>query len=335
MTTPPPLEPARTLDEPPVTGAFDQPADGGVVPEHRPSTQGLRETAPRRDPSPPAASPSVSSTPVPPERDGVASAGRARRSYVLTAQSVLLAMVATGFILMFTLIEPSPRWLVLLGTALTTLALDGVLRAGRRAAFAEGGLDTQPLLLVPALYMLTMPVFVEHATLGFAMPVVALAAGAGYGALVVGQLSSAREFDPGRQLGRFIAAAATYLVAFGLFALVFLFGVAQQPASLAVGLAAMLLAAEILREGEIDPAETLLYAVVTGLVVAEVRWLMHYLPIDGYAGALTLLLAFYLTTGLLHSHVVRQLSRSVATTYAEVGLGGVAFIAVVRALGVA
>ena len=180
-----------------------------------------------------------------------------------------------------------------------------------------------------------MPIFVEHATLGFATGVVALIAGAGYGVLVVGQLSAVREFDAGRQQGRFIAAAATYLVAFALFALVFLFGVPQQPASLAVGLASMLLAAEILREGEIDPAETLLYSLVAGVVVAETRWLIHYLPVDAYAGALALLLAFYLVTGVLHSHVVRQFSRSVATTYAQVGVAGVAFIAVVRALGVA
>ncbi len=257
------------------------------------------------------------------------------RRYVTTLPALLLAVVATGFMLMFTLIEPSPRWLVLLGTIATTFGLDGVLRGGRRAAFAEGGLDTAPLLLVPALYMLAVPVFIEYATLGLATPVVAIAAGAGYGGLVVGQLSSVREFDAGRHQGRLIAAAATYLVAFAVFGLVFLFGVGQQSASLAVGLAAMLLSAEILREGEVDPGETLLFASITGLVVAETRWLIHYLPIDAYAGALALLLAFYLVTGVLHSHVVRQLTPAVSMTYAQVGIAGVVFIALARALGLA
>ncbi len=319
---PPPLPEERRLDD--VRGAFTAFEDAD------PALAGTRTGTPVTSSNSAAVArtpaPAVTPTEGPPSE---------RRVYFVTGPAILLSLVAGGFFLMFALIEPSPRWLVLVGTASTTLALDGVLRAGRRQAFSEGGLDTAPLLLVPALYMLAMPVFVEHATLGYATGVVALIAGAGYGALVVGQLSAVREFDAGRQQGRFIAAAATYLVAFALFALVFLFGVSQQPAALAVGLASTLLAAEIVREGEIDPAETLLYSLVAGVVVAETRWLIHYLPIDEYAGALTLLLVFYLVTGVLHSHVVRQLTRSVATTYAQVGVAGAMFIALARALGVA
>lgn len=252
---------------------------------------------------------------------------------IVTPQGLLLGLVGTLFILMFVLIEPSPRWVVLLGTAATTFGMEGVLRSGRRQAFAEGGLDTAPFLLLPALYMLVIPVFIEHATLGFATPLSALFAGVGYGALVIGTLSSVREFDPARDRGRLIAASATYFVAFALFALVFLFGVGQRPATVAVALASVVLAAEILREGEIDPAETLLYSLVVGVVIGETRWVLHYLPVDAYAGALTLLLAFYVSTGLLHSYVVRALTHEVARTYASVGIAGVVFIAAARGVG--
>jgi hypothetical protein len=260
---------------------------------------------------------------------------RARRRLLVTAPAVTLTALVTGVFLMFVLIEPSPRWVVLFGTAVSTLALAGVLRAGRREAFAEGRLDTTPHLLVPALYVLTMPVFLEHNSIGYFAPLGALAAALGYGALVTGALSSIREYDPGRVLGRFLVTAATYVVAFAMFSLVFLFGVERTPATLAAGLAATLLAAEILREGEIDPGETLLYSVVTGIIVAETRWLLHFVPAQGYAAALTLLLAFYLTTGLLHSHVVRQLTRRVAVEYASVGAAGVAFITGLRLAGLA
>ncbi len=292
--------------------------------------------------SPPASRPVPSRAAVPPATASPANGRRERRRLdarsvrlLVTPPALLLGVVGTAFILMFTLIEPSPRWVVLLGTAATTFGFDGVLRSGRRQAFAEGGLDTAPLLLLPALYMLAVPVFIEHATLGFATPVASLLAGLGYGALVVGALSSVREFDPSRHRGRLIAAAATYFVAFALFALVFLFGVSQRPATVAVGLASVVLAAEILREGEVDPAETLIYALIVGVVVAETRWVLHYLPIDAYAGALTLLLAFYVATGLLHSYVVRALTREVARTYASVGVAGVAFIAAARVVGLA
>ena len=255
--------------------------------------------------------------------------------FVVTAPAVTLTVLVTGVFLMFLLIEPSPRWVVLFGTVVSTLALDGVMRAGRREAFAEGSLDVTPHLLVPAVYILTMPVFIEHNSQGYWSALAALVAGASYGTLVVGALSSVREYDAGRVEGRFIVTAATYVVAFAMFSLVFLFGVGQTQATLAVGLAATLLAAEILREGEIDPGETLLYSMVTGIVVAEVRWLIHYLPLQGYVAALALLLAFYLVTGLLHSHVVRQLTRRVAAEYAAVGAVGTAFIAGLRLAGLA
>ena len=253
----------------------------------------------------------------------------------VTAPAVTLTALVTGVFLMFLLIEPSPRWIVLFGTAVSAFGLDGVLRSGRREAFDEGQLDTIPHLLVPTLYVLAMPVFIEHNSYGYGTALAALGAGAGYGVLVVGALSSVREYDAGRVAGRFIVTAATYVLGFAMFSLVFLFGVGQMPGTLAVGLVATLLAAEILREGEIDPGETLLYSGVTGIVVAEVRWLVHYLPLQGYAAALLLLLTFYLVTGLLHSHVVRQLTRGVAAEYASVGAAGAAFIVGLRLAGLA
>jgi hypothetical protein len=251
----------------------------------------------------------------------------------VTAQAVTLTMLVAALFLMFLLIEPSPRWLVLLGTAVSALALDGTLRAGRREAFAEGGLDTTPLLLVPTLYVLAMPVFLEHNTRGYWAPLMALLAAGGYGALVTATLSSVREHDAGHALGRFVVAGATYVVAFALFSLVFRFEVERIPAAVAVGLVALLLAAELLREGEIDPAETVLFAAVTGLVVAQARWIVDYLPVDGYLAALGLLLTFYFVAGVLHSHVVRQLSRTVAIEYAAVTAAGLVFILGARVAG--
>lgn len=342
----PALEPGAATGAPPPSSTLPKPPM---------AIEGTPEGPPSEveSPSPPEAPPSSTPADAPLEaaqpRRTTAAARRARptpaataravrttrEGLIVTPQALLLGLVGTLFILMFTLIEPSPRWAVLLGTAATTFGLEGVLRSGRRQAFAEGGLDTAPFLLLPALYMLIVPVFIEHATLGFATPASAALAGFGYGALVIGTLSSVREFDPARERGRLIAASATYFVAFALFALIFLFGIGQRPATVAVALASIILAAEILREGEIDPAETLLYSVVVGIVVGETRWVLHYLPIDAYAGALTLLLAFYVATGLLHSYVVRALTRDVARTYASVGVAGIAFIAAARAVGLA
>ena len=250
----------------------------------------------------------------------------------VSAPAVTLTVLVTLLFLMFVLIEPTPRWVVLFGSAVAALAMDGVLRSTRRAPF-DADADTTPYLFLPALFVLATPVFVEHNVRGFWAAPAALAAGAAFGVVAIAQVASVREFDPARPLARFLAVAATYFVAFALFSLSYRFDLDLQPALAAVALVSMLLAVEVLRDGEIDPLETLAFAIVTALVVAEVRWTLHFLPLDGYLAGLTLLLAFYFVTGVLHSHLTRQLDAVVAGEYLGIAAVGVALVTGARAAG--
>jgi len=315
------FETAEPEEHPP-----DEPASGGVTGSEAP---------PVDDPTPtsaPAAAPAVL------EADEAEDSERApgwRRGVIVTAPAVVLTVLLSGVFFMFLLIEPSPRWVVLFGSVVAALSMDGVLRAARREAFEAGGLDTTVYLLLPALYALAAPVFLEHNVRGYwALPAAALA-GLGFGALVVGQVSSVRAFDLGRPFGRYVAATATYFVAFALFSLMFTFDVHVRPAVVASGLVAALLAAELLRDDEIDQLETLVFSAVTGVVIAEVRLAMHYLPIDGHLAALTLLLAFYFVTGLIHAHVTRQLDRSAALEYVTIAVTGLVLVVGAQAVGIA
>jgi len=252
---------------------------------------------------------------------------------IVTAPAITLGAIITGAFLMFLLIEPSPRWVVLFGSAISVPALAGILRGARREAFEEGGLDVTPSLLLPALAALVTPVFIERTVTGYWTLFAGLGAGAGYTALLVAVVSSVREHDRGRALGRFVAAAATYFVAFALFSMLYLLDVERRPATLAAGLAAALLAVELLRQGEIDPVETFVLAIVVGIIVAETRWSLHYVPLDGYAAGLTLLLAFYFSAGVLHAQVTGDISRRVVLEYGLVSAAGLAFVIVAHAGG--
>lgn len=258
-----------------------------------------------------------------------------RRGIIVTAPAVVLTLLVAGGFLMFLLVEPSPRWVVLFGSVVAVLSMDGVLRAARREAFEAGGLDTTVFLLLPALYALAAPVFLEHNVRGYWALPAGLLAGVGFGLLAVGQVSSVRAFDVGRSFGRYVSATATYFVAFALFSLMFTFDVHVRPATIATGLVAALLAAEMLRDGEVDQLETLVFSVVAGLVIAEVRLAMHYLPIDGHLAALTLLLAFYFVTGLIHAHVTRQLDRTAALEYVTIAVTGLVLVVGAQAAGIA
>ncbi len=247
---------------------------------------------------------------------------------------VALTLLVTIVFLMFLLIEPTPRWMALFGAALAVLSMDGVLRSARREPF-EADADTTPYLFLPALFVLATPVFIEHNVRGFWAVPAGVAAGLAFGAVAIAEVASVREFDPVRGVGRFVASAATYFVAFALFSLAYRFELELQQAMVAVALVSVLLAVEMLREGEIDPVETLVFAVVTALVVAEVRWTLFYLPLDGYLAGLTLLLAFYFVTGLLHSHLTSHLSALVATEYVLIAAAGIGLVVWTRAAGLA
>ncbi len=260
-----------------------------------------------------------------------------RRSGVLalpvSGSVVVLTLLLTTVFLMFLLIEPTPRWIALFGGVIAALSLDGILRSQRREAFERA--DATPYLFLPALFAVAVPVFAEHNVRDYWAAPIGIAAGVGFGAVAVAEIASVREFDPARGVARFIAAGATYFVAFALYALTYRFGLDLQAAIAAVALVSALLAIELLHEGEVDPLETLIFAVITALAVAEVRWTLHFLPLDGYLAGLALLLTFYFVTGLLHSHLVRRLSATLAAEYAIVTAAGIALVIWARASGLA
>lgn len=252
----------------------------------------------------------------------------------VSAHLVVLTGLATVVILGFLLAEPSPRWLLLLGAAAAVLGLEGTLRQTWREPF-ESGAETAPYLFVPALYMLGVPVLLEHNVRGELAILAGLAAGGGFGLLAWAELASVRTHAFEYPRARLIATGGAYLAGFAFFSLTYVFEVGLPAALAAVALAAAMLAVEVLREGEVDPLETLGFALLTGVVLAETRWLLYYLPLDRYLAGLTLLVAFYLVTGLLHSHITRAFSTPLAAQYAGIAAAGLALVVAARAAGLA
>lgn len=257
-----------------------------------------------------------------------------RGGSLFSAQVVTLTVLVTLLFLMVLLIEPTPRWLVLFGAGVAALSVDGILRTLRREPF-QSERDTAPFLFLPALYVLAIPIFLEHNVRGYWAVPAALAGGAVFGAVVIAQVASVREHERAYGPGRLVAVGATYFVAFAMFSLTYTFDLGLRPAAAAAALISLLLAVEVLHEGEIDPLETLVLAAASALVVGEVRWTLHFLPLDGYLAAFTLLLAFYFVTGLLHSHVTRHLTAPVAVEYLVTGGAGLALVIAARAGGIA
>ena len=255
------------------------------------------------------------------------------RPLVPDAAVLLTALVTLAF-LMFLLTEPTQRWIALLGVVAAALGTDGLLRSARGETFALG-LDTTPQLFLPALYALALPVFIEHNARGLWVPLSGVAAGLGFGAVVLAEVHSVRAYEAAFAWARIVSGAAAYLTAFALLSLSYTFELELAPAVVAAALVAGLLSIEVLRDASLDTLDTLTFAAVAALVIGELRWALHFVPLDGHLAALALVLALFFTSGVLYSHLHRQLTRAVLVEYVVVVAAGVVLVVAARATDLA
>lgn len=251
--------------------------------------------------------------------------------------AIVLAILMCGVFVLFVLIEPTPTWLLLFGAIMAALGTDGVLRSIRHRIFErEDGPDTVPHIFLPTLFALAIPLFIEENLESYWVIPAALVAGVTFVLVILAEVPAPEaEDDEFRGRARFVSVAATYFVGFALFSLTYTFDLPLRDALIVVALVSVLLAVELLREGEVDPLETLLLAGVVGVVVAEARWVLKYMPIDAYPAGLTLVLVFYFVTGMVHAYMTRHINVTVAAEYSIVTVLGLALVIAARATGIA
>ncbi len=244
----------------------------------------------------------------------------------------LLAIVFTIGLGLFISIDPVRPWILLVLAALIALGADGIMRSHPGGEFHSVA-DTAPYLFVPVLFTFSAGLFLEDVVLGYwAVPAV-LGAGTLMGATLYGEYVSIDPESESFPFARFLLNVITYLAAFGFYAVVYGFDVDLAPASFAVGLVSMLLAIEVFREAEADPMRALVFAAVIGVIAAEARWVLYFIPLDGFLAGVFILLVFYLTTGVISHYLTEHLERSVLLEFALVTVAGLAIVVGGRVLG--
>ena len=250
------------------------------------------------------------------------------------AAALVLAAIVTSTFLMFVLTEPAQRWLLLLGVVAAAFGTDGVLRSSHPRAFALG-LDTTPHLVLPTLYALAIPLFIEQNMRGFWTPLSALLAGLGFAVIVIAEVRSVREFERLAGEARVVADAGAYLVAFAMLSLVYSRDPGLVGAVAAAALVGGLLSIELLRDSTLRLLDLLILALVGALVLGEMRWALDFVPLDGHLAAIALLLAFFFTSGVLAARIRGRLTREVVVQYGAITAVGVAAVVAARAADLA
>jgi hypothetical protein len=244
----------------------------------------------------------------------------------------LLALAFTIGLALFISIDPVQPWILLVLTALMALGADGIIRSHPRGEFHTIA-DTAPYLFVPVLFTLSAGLFLEDLILSYwAVPAV-IGAGVLMGGALYAEHISVEPDDEQFPLARFALNVITYLTAFGFYAVVYGFDVDLLPAAFAVGLISMLLSIEIFREAEADPLRALVFAAVIGIIVAEARWVLYFIPLEGFLAGVFILLVFYLTTGVISHYLTEHLDRTVLAEFAFVTAAGLAIVVGGRVLG--
>jgi len=90
----------------------------------------------------------------------------------------------------------------------------------------------------------------------------------------------------------------------------------------------LLLSLEMLREVELQPRPTLLYSTAIAMVLAEVTWSLHFLPLESFLAAAFLLLCLYVATGVAQNYLLRQLDLPTAAEFAAVAVVGLAIVVI-------
>ena len=144
--------------------------------------------------------------------------------------------------------------------------------------------------------------------------------------IAVAQYHTVDPTEPGYRLARLTLNIFVYLVALGLFPLIY--GSKARSLLSATTTAAVggLLALELLRGVHHNLRLIGLYALLTGLALGEVTWALNYWTAGRLTGGLLLLLVFYLVTGLSREGLLRRLNRRVLVEFALVALVGLGLI---------
>lgn len=226
---------------------------------------------------------------------------------------------------LFVAVEPTKPWILLVVVALVGLGSDGILRT-HPGGQLRGPADTAPFLFVPVLLALASGLFLEEVVDGYEAVPAVIGASVLFAGALYGEYVSVVSHGPSYALGRLALNILTYVAAFGFFAVIYEFDVDLLPSAVAIGLFSFLLSIEVFREAEADVYRGLAFAAVIGLVVAEARWALYFVPLEGFLAAILLLVVFYLATGLVQHHLTGQLNRAVAGEFAMVTAAGLLIV---------
>jgi hypothetical protein len=217
-------------------------------------------------------------------------------------------------------------WLIAaLLAALTAAGVNAIVRAHPRVHLIEARYIFM-LWVLPVLIVITATLLLSFADVrayGGSALLLVVAAGAFFIATIVGQYITIDLADRYYSAARLGLNLAAYLIGLILFATIYSLKIRSLYSAPMIGVAAGLLALEMLRGSEADFARTWILSAAIGLVIGEMVWALNYWNLSGFVGGAFLLIFFYAFAGLTQQYLWRRLNRIVFVEFAMIFVGAI------------
>jgi hypothetical protein len=109
-----------------------------------------------------------------------------------------------------------------------------------------------------------------------------------------------------------------YLLAFSLFYVIYQTRARSLITATATTIAAFMVSLDLLSVADVSVERVAYCAAAVGLVVGECTWALNYWQLSNWAGAFSILLVFYVASGIAHQHLLGRLSSRVLIEFAAV-----------------
>lgn len=243
-------------------------------------------------------------------------------------RSVTVVVVVLVGLAASLLIDPPVFWVVGgLLVILTCVGTDHIVHGHwrvhlRRKRYTATIWILPGLLVAGAFLFLRLLVFSSRVSPGLAAAFGLSIVGVLLTAVIIGQYRTLDRDDPSYRPARFALNLLAYLTAFALYSAIYSTKLRSIFSATAILLVTGLLCLELFRDTEASIGRTWLYAGTVALIVGEITWALNYWTISPLAAGVFLLLALYLLSGFVQSHLMGQLERNVVVEFSAVALLG-------------
>jgi Protein of unknown function (DUF5656) len=198
----------------------------------------------------------------------------------------------------------SGSWLfAILLTALTAAGVESIMRAHPRVLVSETQytailwvtpciLVMSGAIIVPALSTSSLYALVGTGIIGVLLTLV-----------ILGEYYTIDLRDPAYSFARLGLNLAAYMIALLLFGIIYALKVRSILSAPVTAVIAGLLGLDLLRGSEADVRRTWIYAAASGMAMGESIWALNYWNVSALVGAVSMLLFFYVLTGLAQQYL--------------------------------